>query len=371
MNVGGPATLLAELVDVLPKDRFSHTLITGECESNEIDYLASHPFNSQVIKLKSFKRSVFFYGDIKSFVELVRLLRSLNPEIVHTHTSKAGVLGRLAAKIGAPKAKLIHTYHGHLLYGYFPKWKTKLIVLLEKFLALVTDAFVAVTDQVRHDLLEAGIGPADKWIVIHPGVSPRNYIEKNLAMKEFGIPREKFVILWLGRFTDIKNPMLALQIIASLPYEIRSIVHLVMGGAGELLSECQDFARDNQLPVSFTGWLQNIDTVLSAADLLMMTSRNEGMPVVIVEAALNAIPTISTDVGGVSEFISPEKTGYLISQEPIEYAELLHQIISAQSDNSIIGKNAKVLAQAEYSTTQYLKSHVKLYDRALTSHGKS
>ena len=246
MNVGGPAVLISELLTNLPPVEFKHTLITGHCEANEIDFLENHHLESEVIYLDKVQRSLLPIKDLRSFFELYVLLKKLNPDVVHTHTSKAGVLGRLAAKLAVPGALIIHTYHGHLLYGYFSPLITKMIIFLERMLSQISNVLIAVTQQVRDDLLNAGIGSANKWIVIRPGLSIPSTLPKAIFRKKFDIPDSTFVIAWIGRFTDIKDPMLALRTIEKLPTAIRSNVQLIMAGDGELLTKCRQYADQKQ-----------------------------------------------------------------------------------------------------------------------------
>jgi glycosyltransferase involved in cell wall biosynthesis len=365
MNVGGPAVLLSELVKNLPGVEFEHILLTGTCLDNEIDFLDSHPFSSQVIYINDFQKSLLPTSDLKSLFGLVRILRKLSPELVHTHTSKAGVLGRLAIKVAAPRSKVVHTYHGHLLYGYFPKWKTRLIVGFEKFLGVVTDRYVAVTEQVKLDLLRVGIGPAQKWRVIYPGLRQKLDLSKLESRKNIGVGPQCFVISWVGRFTDIKNPMLAIQAFENV--EDKNGLHLIMAGAGELLEDCKTYSESRGLPITFLGWVTDINPILSSSDLLLMTSRNEGMPVVIVESALKGIPALSTDVGGVSEFVKNDHTGWLVESniesisEKIEYlAKNLQLVINA-------GDKAKDLAETDFSVENFVLEHVKLYRELLSN----
>jgi glycosyltransferase involved in cell wall biosynthesis len=365
MNVGGPAVLLSEFIKSLPADQFHHTLITGTCLGNEIDYLDSHPLDSEVIYIDEIKRSILPLNDIKSFFKLIRILRQIKPDIVHTHTSKAGVLGRLAAKIVVPRARVIHTYHGHLLYGYFPKWKTNLIVLLEKFLARFSDGLVAVTHQVMEDLKKAGIGELEIWHVIRPGLPVSSQVDKAEALKSLGIPTDKTNLVWIGRFTDIKNPMLAIKAIESLESDIRQDVTLVMAGSGELLKACQRYSTAHSLPIYFTGWITDINPVLGVADLLLMSSRNEGMPVVIVEAALRGIPTITTSVGGVKEFVNDGSTGWLTEQTPESISERISQLVNT-TELREVGDRAKSLAETEFSIDTMVKNHINLYQELAT-----
>lgn len=359
MNVGGPAVLLSELIKNLPAKEFHHTLITGTCQSNEINYLDSHPLYSEVIYIDEIKRSVLPIADVKSFFKLMKTLKSLKPDIVHTHTSKAGVLGRLAARIATPQAKIIHTYHGHLLYGYFPRWKTSLIVLLEKLLGRFTDTFIGVTNQVKRDLLKAGIGPESKWTVIRPGVTAGAEVEELEARSALNISSDKFVIAWIGRFTDIKNPMLAIKAVEDFRTDSETL--LVMAGAGELWEHCKNYAGSKQLPIKFLGWVSNVNTLLSAADLLLISSKNEGMPVVIVEAALKHVPTLSTNVGGVNEFIQDGKCGVLCSTDSESMSRQISELVVDSERMKMLKKTSNQLALAEFSVERMVEKHVSLY----------
>ena len=365
MNVGGPAVLLSELIKNLPAEEFHHTLITGTCQSNEINYLDSHPLDSEVIYIDEIKRSVLPIADVKSFFKLMKTLKSLKPDIVHTHTSKAGVLGRLAARIATPQAKVIHTYHGHLLYGYFPRWKTNLIVLLEKMLGRFTNSFIGVTNQVKEDLLKAGIGPESKWTVIRPGVTPGTEVGKLEARSALGISSDKFVIAWIGRFTDIKNPMLAIKALEELRTDSETL--LVMAGAGELWEDCKNYAESKQLPIKFLGWVSEVNTLLSAADLLLMSSKNEGMPVVIVEAALKGVPTAATNVGGISEFISDLDTGLLLDPDIASMTKKLADVIKNPNMLTQLSRGSNDLALDKYSVKQMVHEHKNLYKKLLST----
>ena len=144
MNVGGPAILISELLKGLNNKDFESFLITGNCESNEVDYLEANNLNFDEIRIKGFGRSLNPISDLKSILTIIRILRRVKPDIVHTHTAKAGVIGRITSFVATPRAKRVHTYHGHLLHGYFSKSKTQLVILIEKYLAVITDLILTV-----------------------------------------------------------------------------------------------------------------------------------------------------------------------------------------------------------------------------------
>ena len=359
MNVGGPAVLLSEFINSLPENDFSHTLITGHCQDNEIDYLNLHPINSKVIYINNFKKSQFFIADIRSLIRIMKILKANKPDIVHTHTSKAGFLGRISCRLVSKNTKIVHTYHGHLLYGYFPNWRTKIIVTLERFLGRFTDVYIAVSRQIKEDLIRVGIGPRNKWEIIHPGVSlPSDWINRR-TLNPHTSSSDIFTIAWIGRFTDIKNPLLAVKSLEIISNSRN--VRMLMAGDGELVDQCYKYIKDKNLPIELLGWVSDINPVLAQADLLLVSSKNEGMPVVIIEAALRGIPIISTRVGGVVDFISHGLTGYLVDQDSASLAKGLSFLIDSNNLLKDIAINAENLAKSEFSLEKFTNSHVNLY----------
>ena len=358
MNVGGPAILIDGLIQGLPKEDFTHHLITGSCEKNEIDYLDGHPNLEKLIsvhRLKSLGRSILPTKDLRTLLETIRLLKEIKPDIVHTHTSKAGIIGRLAAKIASPNSTVIHTFHGHLLYGYFSPLKTKLIILFEKFLSKMTDVLVAVTSQIERDLKNVGIGISNRWEVIHPGVSQVEL--KKITRTEQATKH----LVWIGRFTDIKNSNLAIEIMESLGKLNGSAVSLTMVGDGELLPNIQSLVKSKQLPIEFTGWQTDVYPYLQEADALLLTSKNEGLPIVMLEAASMGIPTFSTNVGGVSEFIADGFSGFFIDQDLDIAAKYISETLSNDEAMNSVSKTASDRYQNGFSMNSFVESHSKLY----------
>jgi glycosyltransferase involved in cell wall biosynthesis len=365
MNVGGPATLLVDFANKLNPDEFEHLLITGRCEDNEIDYLENHSINFQVIYIDGVRRSILPIRDIISFIKLSILLFKLKPAIVHTHTSKAGVLGRVAALIASPQSIRIHTFHGHLIHGYFSKLTSNLIIALEILLAKISHALIAVSEEIASNLKEVGVGRSTRWEVIHPGVSTTLHLTLCNAREELKLPADKFIISWIGRFTEIKDPVLALNSLSLLNPDVLSNLLLVMAGDGELRKECEEYAHSLHLPIQFLGWTTQVEQLLSASNVLWMTSRNEGLPVVMIEAAAKSVPTISTNVGGVGDFISDGINGSLTSREPVAIAQAIRKIIENPNQLEIMGTKANEVMLRDFSSTSYLEKHLALYKRLL------
>jgi glycosyltransferase involved in cell wall biosynthesis len=359
MNIGGPAVLVAELANDLVHRGFSHMLITGACEANEKDFLQENYVAGKVVYVKRLARSIIFINEIFAIREIVNILRREKPDVVHTHMSKAGVLGRLAARIAAPKAVVIHTYHGHLLYGYFGSFKTHLVIRVERLLAHFSDYLIGITKAVGADLQRAKVGRRGQWRIIRLGVRIEPQHNKDQARRALGIDENTFCMMWLGRFAEIKNPKFALEIFAQL--QGKHSLRLIMGGGGDLLSDCKQFAQEHKLNVTFLGWIDNIYSYLSAADLLILTSKNEGMGMVVLEAASQGVPTISTDVGGVSEFITDHETGFFAESDAKTFAQKVSWIAAHSSDRIKVGNNARDLLVDQFSIEEFTSNHANLY----------
>jgi len=364
MNVGGPAVLLKELIDNLPENEFEHILITGRCLSNEIDYLKEHPIKSSVIYIDSLKRSILPTRDLVSFFKLIVLLKHLRPDIVHTHTSKAGVLGRIAAKMASRDIRIIHTFHGHILYGYFNKLITFAYRIVEVALGKITDDAVAITTPVMTDLQRARIALKARWHVIHPGIFP----SISLTKKRFESDRE-IKVFWIGRFAAVKNPVLAVEAFSKFVLHSNSPATLTMIGDGDLYSVCKGMSESLNLPIIFTGWQDDVQERLKDADLLLLTSLNEGLGLVMLEAGLQKVPTLATPVGGVSDFIIDEKTGYIARMDANDFAEKMIKIFSSASQRHSIGEAAQEKVLKDFSVENFIRNHINLYrDGTLQTH---
>ena len=158
MNTGGPAVFLDHLTTSLANLGWESTIAYGYCESNEIDYLDSKKLSSKTIKIKSLHRSLNPYHDLKSFIQIRNIIKTIKPDLINTHTSKAGVLGRLAAKSVDRSLPIAHTFHGHLIYGYFAKYKSLIFTIIERFMSNFTNMFIAVTSETKSSLQKLGIG---------------------------------------------------------------------------------------------------------------------------------------------------------------------------------------------------------------------
>ena len=352
MNTGGPAVFLDHLTNSMSNSGTKSIIAYGYCEKNETDYTDSHQLGADLVKIKSLHRSINPIDDIKSFFQIKKIIKTEQPDVVNTHTSKAGVLGRIAAKSVAKNIPTVHTFHGHLIYGYFAKYKSLIFTLIERIMSSYTDCAVAVTAETKNSLTKLGIGKNLKWQVIQIGIPGKLHSPVNSS-------GQQIKLLWVGRFTQIKDPILAVEIFKNLSSSIPNKFEMTMVGEGELFNEAKQAAVN--LPIRFTGWLADPFEVIKNFDLLLITSKNEGLPLVMLEAANLGKPTLSKNVGGVSEFISDNQTGYLVEGGVNEFTNKIMNLAADKNSIQQTGIQAKKLLNEKFSVEAMGKKYKDLY----------
>jgi len=366
MNVGGPAVIVAELMRGLDSSKFEQILITGYCDETEADYLDEVATDIKATRIAGLGRSVSPTADLKAFFGLVRTIKKLKPDVIHTHTAKAGVLGRIASIIAGRGAVRIHTFHGHLLHGYFAGWKTKLVVLIEKFLAKRTHFLVAVGSEVKQDLLNAGIGREDQYSVFFPGLPQPHTASKAEIRKNLELDPAAIYCTFVGRLTQIKRPDRLLDIAAAMvKREVE--IHFLVAGEGELFESSKARALAEELPVTFLGWRKDIDDLFAASDIAILTSDNEGIPLTLIQAAQAGLPIIAPAVGSISDIVENDKTGFLTSPQPGAMASALSALSTDPELRNRLGNAGKARAHEFFSLERMLRDHTEIYNR---SHNK-
>ena len=343
MNVGGTARYVSELVEAIPNSK----LATGFVQGSEVE----DPSVSQlpVVRINHLGRKVSLINDMKAWRELRAIVRECKPEIIHTHTFKAGLIGRLVRG----KHKHIHTFHGHLFEdNSFSELEKKIITLVEKCLAPRADVLVSVGLNVGKELREAGIGVGQKWVSVAPGVEALTLSDKSEARKSIGVNETGILVGWMARMTSVKNPNLLLQVASRL-----SEVQFVMAGGGDLLETIKSNAPEN---VKVIGWA-DAATFWSAVDIAISTSDNEGMPVALIEAQLAGLPVIATNVGSNSEVIQDEVTGLTASRSVDALVGAVNRFTSLPSLIRTQGDKGRERASKEFSLEKMTRSHADLY----------
>jgi glycosyltransferase involved in cell wall biosynthesis len=349
MNVGGPARILAGLLDELDPDRYPQTLLTGSVGPGEEDWFvvrqADRAADARIVRLGDLGRAIDPLRDLRTARRLTRLLEELAPDVVQTHTAKAGLLGRLAARrAGVPV--VIHTFHGHTLHGYFSRPVTAMFTLLERRLARRTDVLLAVGARVRDELLSAGIGTPDQYVVLPPGIPLEAPADRDTSRRALGIGTPTTpVVAFVGRLSPVKRPDRFLEAAEQVSLQHPDAVFLIVGD-GELRSELEE--RAIEADVRFLGWRGDVDVIYAAADVLVVTSDNEGMPVTLIEASAAGCPCVTTDVGSASEVVLDGRTGLVVPCEAGAVADAVSRLLRDAPLRGAFGQAAKEHALREF-----------------------
>ncbi len=310
LNIGGPSLHAACLSTGLDPRRFSTCLVVGEPEATEGNLTGLVQGSvARIIRLPTLTRPIRPWADLRTLAGLLRLVWRERPAIIHTHMAKAGALGRLAGFLyngvgpgrrPGRRAVCLHTFHGHVLEGYFPGWATRAFLWIERWLAARTDVLIAVSPSVRDDLLKKGIGRPSQWRVIPLGL-------RLGALARLSPPDgagEALRVGTVGRLVPIKNAAMFLQALARLG--VQTPVRGLVVGDGPLRSALEREAKalGVERVVRFAGWQHDVRAVYERLDVACLTSWNEGTPVSLIEAMAAGRPVVATDVGGVRDLLA-------------------------------------------------------------------
>lgn len=345
LNVGGTARYIEQVVENTKAFGVTSTVITGNVQGAEKeDPVAGH---LPLVRIPELGRAINLVDDYRAAKHIRDVINDLKPDVVHSHTFKAGALTRIIN----PSAPLVHTFHGHLFDDpEFQGLKKNVIVAAERALAPRAQRLVTVGQRVSEDLLERGIGTQNQYVSIPPGVTPLARQDKNAARKDLGISADAIVVAWLARVTGVKAPLRMIAIAKN-----HADVTFVMAGGGDLEEEMRAQAPTNLLVV---GW-QPASRVFSAADLVISTSENEGMPVALIEAQMMGLPVVATDVGSVAEVVLHGRTGFV--GKPSELNGLLTSLLDNKALRDQMGHAATAHAMAEFGVDTLAQRHADLY----------
>ena len=370
MNVGGPAVQVSGLMRGFNPVDFDQRLYTGFCAVDEADYLDTVATDVKAIRIKGFGRRVSLGGDVKAFVSLTKEIRSFKPHIIHTHTAKAGFLGRIASIISLQPSIRVHTFHGHLLNGYFGSLKRLLVVIAEKVLAIFTHQLLAVGDKVRQDLLDAGIGNSKKFGLMPPGLEIGKLPNKLISQESYGLSSSTVQCAFIGRVTQIKRPDRFLDVVSEIKKR-EVAVDFFMAGDGELLEICRERILCEDLPVQILGWQSDIEKVLAAADIVLLTSDNEGTPLSLIQAGMAGLPVVTTRVGSVPELVLDGITGIITGLDVQEITDALEKLANSNELRAQMGTAAQEFTLANFGVKRLVHDHEELYKKLFANRAKS
>lgn len=365
MNVGGPAVQVSGLMRGFNEEIFEQELLTGYCADDEADYLEKVATDVKAIRIDGLGRSIKPRADLTALFAIIKEIRRFKPDVIHTHTAKAGVVGRMASILSGHKSIRVHTFHGHLLHGYFGTGKTKLVILVEKFLALFTDQLLAVGIKVKDDLIAVGIGSEMKFSVMPPGLQLAHVPDRSLARIELDLGQDKVYCAFIGRITQIKRPDRFLDVVSEIKSRGLNL-EFVVAGAGEQLQHCQERVISENLPVTFLGWREDIEVVLAAADFVILTSDNEGTPLSLIQAGMVGIPVVATNVGSTNEIVVNGKTGFLTQLSVDQLADAVTKLATDSGLRAEMGAAGQEYTMSRYGVDRLVKDHQDLYLKLLT-----
>jgi glycosyltransferase involved in cell wall biosynthesis len=336
--MGGPALHVAYLTAGLRERGYETTLVAGTLARGE-DSMAfvADSLGVGVERVEALQREISPLRDVLAIVRLARIIRRVRPHILHTHTAKAGAVGRLAALVArdARPPIVVHTFHGHVLRGYFGPLRSRAFALLERLLARATTCLVAVSPQVRDDLLRLGIGRPQQFTVIRLGIELDERVHARTngrvdTRRLLGISPDAFTVGWIGRMTGVKRTddvLLAFRSLLARGVEAR----LCMVGDGPDRADVE--RRAHELGVMretlFLGYQEDVAPYFAAFDAFVLPSANEGTPVTTIEALAAGRPVVATSVGGVPDVVRDGEDGFLVPAGDVNalagrLAELAH-----------------------------------------------
>ena len=338
LNTGGPAMHVVHLAEALDPTLFRTRLITGGITEDEGDmtYFASDR-GVEVTVIPAMSRILAPWKDLKAFLSLLRIFLRERPTIVHTHTAKAGTLGRLAA-IAARVPVIVHTFHGHVLGGlYFSKLKTGIFLEVERQLAHATDRLVVLTHAQARDMAdELRVADASRFSVVSLGLDLQRFADvdrseaRGRIRKQLGVEDERPVIGIVGRMVLVKNHELLFDALVQLRERLTPGPHVIVVGSGEREAALRNYVveRDLDRQVHWLGWRQDLPDIFPAFDVTALTSFDEGTPVSLLESLASGTPVVSRAVGGVPEILEDGALGRLVRGTSVnEFSDALEDAL--------------------------------------------
>lgn len=374
MNVGGPAHCVGVLSGRLDPNRYETRLAVGRLgpwEGSALYLAESHGVN--VVEIPGLSPELHPWRDLRALVSLVRLMRRYRPHLVETHTAKAGLLGRLAAVLaGFPRPVVIHTYHGHVLEGYFSPRAAAVYRWLEHLMAKASNCLVGVSQATVDDLVRLGVAPPDRFRVIPIGLDLEPFLtatpeEATRFRDEVGARDGDVLLVYIGRLVPIKRLDVLLEAVA-LARDAGAPLRLVVAGDGEARPEVEAHVRRLNLTdhVRLLGFRDDLPRIMSGADLAVLTSDNEGTPVALIEAAAAGTPAVATRAGGVPDVIAPG-TGVLVPPgDPAAFASALGCLAADPQLRRQMGRCAREHVRERFSAERLLRDTDALYQALLS-----
>ncbi|MBR5982283.1 MAG: glycosyltransferase [Bacteroidales bacterium] len=387
-NLGGPTYNVSYLTKYMAPD-YETLLVGGMNDKSEAcsDYIVQK-LGIHAIKISEMMRSINGYNDVVAYEKIKSIIKRYKPDIVHTHASKAGVLGRQAAiSCGVPV--IVHTFHGHIFNSYFNKYVTATFKRIEQYYAKRTSAIVAISDIQKYELSEVyKIAPAEKFRVIPLGFD-LNRFQENKAMKrdafrkQYDIADDEIAVSIVGRLVPVKNHRMFIDSIKNVKSKTNRKVRGVIVGDGDLRDGLLEYANlhgltcstpEHKVPNSdliFTSWIKDADYVFAGSEISALTSLNEGTPVSIIESQAANVPVVSTIVGGIRDVVIEGKTALLSPTQNVDaFSENLLMLVENDEMRKQMSEDGWIFVRDKFHYTRLVNDMKNLYDELLANKGR-
>jgi glycosyltransferase involved in cell wall biosynthesis len=379
LNMGGPALHVAYLTEGLTKRGYDTTLVSGSLARGE-DSMAfvADAHGVEIVRIDELGREISPLRDLLATIRLARLIRKERPQILHTHTAKAGTVGRVAALLAGSRKPpiIVHTFHGHVLRGYFGPVRTLLFRLLERWLAAGTTALVAVSPQVRDDLVALGIAPRERFVVIRLGIELDERVApgqngRGESRRYLGIPGDRFTVGWIGRMTAVKRTDDVLVAFKRLRDDgVDAVLCMVGDGPDRVQLEQRAHELGLARDTVFLGYQEDVAPFYAAFDALVLPSGNEGTPVSVIEALAAELPVVATRVGGVPDVVQDGEDGFLVETGATDdLADRLARLARDPELRARMGKHGRERVLPRYAVERLVEDVDELYRSLLSAAG--
>jgi glycosyltransferase involved in cell wall biosynthesis len=374
LNVGGPAYHVSLLGGRMDRSRYSTLLVHGEVGPGEASFAnLAESEGCDVMRIPSLGPQVRPAADLRALFELIRIMRRYRPEIVHTHTAKAGTLGRLAAWLSQhPRPLIVHTYHGHVLEGHFGPRLTRGYRAIERWLAKISDCLVGVSEATVDDLVRLKVAPRKAFRVVPLGLDLERFRSlkpsDGVAIREqAGVLHNDVLLTCVCRLVPHKRVDLLLRVMGRLRHA-HPTLRLAVIGDGEHRLALEELTEELQIrdSVTFFGYLADVTPVAAAADIAVLTSESdEGTPVSLIEAAAAGVPGVATAIGGVADVIPPD-TGIVIPpRDEVALASAITKLAGDASLRARMGQRARAHVCERFAIERLLGDIDALYQELL------
>lgn len=375
MNIGGPAIQTVLLAAGLNSGRFRSLLVTGHLEPGEGDMgYFSEAHGVRPVFIPELGRSIRMLDDLRAFRRLFLLLREERPDLLHTHMAKAGTLGRLAGWLAGVPVR-VHTYHGHVLDGYFSPVRSKLIAAAERTLAALSSSLVAISPAVRDDLVHRfRVASKSQIHVIPLGIELAPFLrasrERSTLRSELGLGRTTALVGTAGRMVPVKNQKVFLEAAGRI-HRKQPHAHFLLVGEGPEKPALERLAADLGLTevVHFVGWRRRMERVYPDLDVFVLTSENEGMPVVLIEAMACGVPVVATRVGGVPDLVTDGLHGFVTPPgDAHAVAVAIVELLSNPHRAREMAESGRRHVRGRFTAERLVRDVEALYDGLLEKH---